>query len=109
MTRKKKLYNKVTNPLAEFRKINQARMGKVVKSYPKYASGGPGPISPGKEMFEKLQRYSRNPSTFEQFSPAGLEKRYKKQVKRGRMTRQELDNIKEINSLNLDWSKFKRR
>ena len=99
---------KKENPLTTFRKINKARMGKVVKSYPKYAVGGPGPISPGKEAFNKLQRYSRNPSTFEQFSPAGLEKYYKKQVKRGKMTRQELDNIKEINSLGLDWTKFKR-
>lgn len=99
---------KKVSPLTEFRKNNEARMGKVVKSYPKYAVGGPGPISPGKEAFDKLQRYSRNPTTFEQFSPAGLEKRYKKQVKRGKMTRQELDNIKEINSLGLDWTKFKR-
>jgi len=42
MTRKKKLYNKVTNPIAEFRKMNEARMGKVIKSYPKYVMGGPG-------------------------------------------------------------------
>ena len=91
-----------------------AKRGKAVGSMLeggriKYASGGPGPISPGKELFDKLQLYSRNPTIYEQFSPAGLEKYYKKQVRRGEMNRKDLDTIKEINSLNLDWKKFKRR
>ena len=38
---KKKQYGGVANPIAEFRKMNEARMGKVVKSYPKYNEGGP--------------------------------------------------------------------
>lgn len=99
---------KKVNPLTKFREGNEVRMGKVLKSYPKYGSGGPGPINPGKEMFDKLQLYSRNPTIYEQFSPTGLEKYYKKQVKRGEMSRKDLDTIKEINSLNLDWKKFKR-
>lgn len=100
---------KKVNPVTVFRKANEARLGKIVKSYPKYSVGGPGPgFLPGEEIFNKLQRYARNPTTFEQFSPAGLDKQYKKQVKRGTMTQQELDTIKEVNRMNLPWKKFKR-
>jgi hypothetical protein len=119
---KKKVYNKYPSlkpastggPLKRLNDMQIAKRGKIVGSMLeggriKYASGGPGPISPGKEFFDKLQKYSRNPSIYEQFSPAGLEKYYKKQVKRGEMSRKDLDTIKEINSLNLDWKKFKRR
>jgi len=100
---------KKVSPLTQFREGNEVRKKKVLNSYPKYGFGGPGPINPGKEMFGKLQKYSRNPTIYEQFSPTGLEKYYKKQVRRGEMSREDLDTIKEINSLNLDWSKFKRK
>lgn len=38
---KKKQYGGVANPLAEFRKMNDARKEKVLKSYPDYREGGP--------------------------------------------------------------------
>ena len=92
---------KKVSPLTQFRKANKARMGKVVKSYPKYASGGPGPINPGKEMFDKIQQYAQNYNTYNQYSPHGLRDKFKKQLRRGEISQKKVDELVEINKLGL--------
>lgn len=100
-------------PLKQLNDMQYARRGKAVGSMLeggkiKYASGGPGPISKGKEQFDKIQQYANNVSLYEKMSPYGLKKLYKKPVKRGEMSQDKLDQIIEVNKMDLPWDKFKR-
>lgn len=104
---------KYGGPLKELNDMQSARKGKAVGSLLeggriKYASGGPGPVSKGKEEFDKLQQYANNVSLYEKLSPYGLKKLYKKPLKRGEMSQNKLDQIIEVNKMNLPWDKFKR-
>ena len=70
-------------PLKQLNDMQYARRGKAVGSLLeggkiKYASGGPGPVSKGKEEFDKIQQYAQNYNVYNQMSPHGLEKHFKK-------------------------------
>lgn len=102
-----------SNPLRDLNNMQFARKGVAVGSLLegckiKYASGGPGPVSKGKEQFDKIQQYANNVSLYEKMSPYGLKKLYKNPVKRGEMSQDKLDQIIEVNKMNLPWDKFKR-
>ena len=97
-------------PLKQLNDMQFARRGKAVGSMLeggriKYASGGPGPISPGKEMFDKIQQYAQNYNTYNQYSPHGLRNKFKKQLRRGEISQKKVDELVEINKLNLPWTK----
>lgn len=104
---------KYGGPLKELNDMQYARKGKAVGSMLeggniKYASGGPGPISKGKQEFDKINQYAQNLSLYEKMSPYGLKKLYKKPIKRGEMSQDKLDQIIEVNKMGLPWDKFKR-
>ena len=98
--------------LKQLNDMQYARRGKAVGSLLEggkieYASGGPGPVSKGKEEFDKIQQYAQNYNTYNQMSPHGLGKYFKKQVKRGEVPQQKVDQITEVNKMGLPWDKFK--
>jgi len=99
-------------PLKELNDMQYAKRGKAVGSILeggkiKYASGGPGPVSKGKEEFDKIQQYAQNYNTYNQMSPYGLGEHFKKQVRRGEVPQQKVDQITEVNKMGLPWDKFK--
>ena len=101
---------KYGGPLKELNDMQSARKGKAVGSMLeggkiKYASGGPGPVSSGKQMFDKIQQYAQNYNTYNQYSPYGLRDRFKKQVRRGEISQKKVDDLVEINKLGLPWTK----
>ena len=101
-----------SNPLKDLNDMQFARRGKAVGSLLEgskieYASDGPGPVSKGKEEFDKIQQYAQNYNTYNQMSPHGLEKHFKKRVKRGEVPQQKVDQITEVNKMGLPWDKFK--
>ena len=97
-------------PLKQLNDMQYARKGKAVGSILeggkiKYASGGPGPVSKGKEEFDKIQQYAQNYNVYNTKSPYGLEKYFKKRVKRGEVPQDFVDDLIEVNRMNLPWTK----
>jgi len=99
-------------PLKQLNDMQYARRGKAVGSLLeggkiKYASGGPGPVSKGKEEFDKIRQYAQKYNMYNKMSPHGLGKYFKKQVRRGEVPQQKVDEVIEVNKMNLPWDKFK--